>query len=300
MSGRRTRQRARSIAARSNGVKPSRPPSPLSAARAGRGLVVCLPAECRPDEAAPFDVVLRAERTTVVRAAAAGPRRPQPLDARHHLGGAAVVEGEADHQDVGTRAAGCRADRAVRGPGRRVVPGDRVIHRAGAGPHSLNRHSAGRQTTRPRPARAARSRSMPAITSGAPRSSRGLERTVYRFGLASQVDPRAAESGLGGRDGFTPFERTTRPRPARAARSRSMPAITSGAPRSSRARPTTRMMQAVLRERGLERTVYRFGLASQVDPRAAESGLGAASAPATRPNSRFSSRLAAAVTLPGS
>ena len=36
--------------------------------RAGRGLVVCLPAECRPDEAAPFDVVLRAERTTVVRA----------------------------------------------------------------------------------------------------------------------------------------------------------------------------------------------------------------------------------------
>ncbi|WP_279356632.1 ATP-binding cassette domain-containing protein [Methylobacterium indicum] len=40
----------------------------LRAARAGRGLVVCLPAECRPDEAAPFDVVLRAERTTVVRA----------------------------------------------------------------------------------------------------------------------------------------------------------------------------------------------------------------------------------------
>ncbi len=37
---------------------------------------------------------------------------------------------------------------------------------------------------------------------------RGLERTVYRFGLASQVDPRAAESGLAGRDGFTPFERT--------------------------------------------------------------------------------------------
>ncbi|MFH6785449.1 MULTISPECIES: ATP-binding cassette domain-containing protein [Methylobacterium] len=36
---------------------------------------------------------------------------------------------------------------------------------------------------------------------------RGLERTVYRFGLSSQVDPRAAESGLSGRDGFTPFER---------------------------------------------------------------------------------------------
>ncbi|WP_156655607.1 ATP-binding cassette domain-containing protein [Methylobacterium platani] len=36
---------------------------------------------------------------------------------------------------------------------------------------------------------------------------RGLERTVYRFGLASQVDPRAAESGLSGRDGFTPYER---------------------------------------------------------------------------------------------
>jgi hypothetical protein len=36
---------------------------------------------------------------------------------------------------------------------------------------------------------------------------RGLERSVYRFGLASQVDPRAADSGLGGRDGFTPSER---------------------------------------------------------------------------------------------
>ncbi len=36
---------------------------------------------------------------------------------------------------------------------------------------------------------------------------RGLERTVYRFGLASQVDPRAGESGLSGRDGFTPSER---------------------------------------------------------------------------------------------
>ncbi len=36
---------------------------------------------------------------------------------------------------------------------------------------------------------------------------RGLERSVYRFGLASQVDPRVGESGLSGRDGFTPMER---------------------------------------------------------------------------------------------
>lgn len=36
---------------------------------------------------------------------------------------------------------------------------------------------------------------------------RGLERSVYRFGLATQVDPRAADSGLSGRDGFTPSER---------------------------------------------------------------------------------------------
>ncbi|ACA16794.1 ABC-type multidrug transport system ATPase and permease components-like protein [Methylobacterium sp. 4-46] len=34
------------------------------------------------------------------------------------------------------------------------------------------------------------------------------------------------------------------------------------------------VMQRVLAERGLERTVYRFGLSAKVDPRAAESGLG--------------------------
>jgi ABC-type multidrug transport system fused ATPase/permease subunit len=40
-------------------------------------------------------------------------------------------------------------------------------------------------------------------------AERGLEHTVFRFGLAARVDPRAAESGLGAREGaLTPAERS--------------------------------------------------------------------------------------------